>query len=165
MEKEKRDAVALQSKSEAEDSGQKDERITTIGITVQPQPQGFDRLLSAGFSPAEISSLRSQFLAIQSHAHTPDQMPTPRELRLLEERWLDSEGVGGGSDAAGSGLDDDAGGGLKDMLWGNVIGFFWAVGAIVWLVREEGVWSKRRQVGIVTGVLVNIAFCVLRMGS
>ena len=87
-------------------------------------------------------------------------------MRLLEERWLDAgtplNATGG---AVGGGADDEAGGGLEDMLWGNVMGFFWAVGAIVWLVREEGVWSKRRQIGVVTGVLVNIAFCILRVGS
>lgn len=91
-------------------------------------------------------------------------------MRLLEERWLDSgpsssPGGGGGGDEE---WDDDGmaggGGSLEDMLWGNVMGFFWAVGAVVWLVREEGVWSKRRRVGVVTGVLVNIAFCVLRVG-
>ena len=70
-----------------------------------------------------------------------------------------------GGGAGDTGIDDETGGGLEDMLWGNMMGFFWAVGAIVWLVREEGVWSKRRQVGVVTGVLVNLAFCVLRMGS
>lgn len=70
-----------------------------------------------------------------------------------------------GAGSGDAGMDDESGGGLEDMLWGNVMGFFWAVGAIVWLVREEGVWSKRRQVGVVTGVLVNLAFCVLRMGS
>lgn len=94
-------------------------------------------------------------------------MPSAAEMRLLEERWLDSSpspaSPGGGWDEEG---DEMAGGGgsLEDMLWGNVMGFFWAVGAVVWLVREEGVWSKRRRVGVVTGVLVNIAFCVLRVG-
>jgi hypothetical protein len=93
-------------------------------------------------------------------------MPSPSEMRLLEERWLDAgtplNTIGA---AAGGGADDEAGGGLEDMLWGNVMGFFWAVGAIVWLVREDGVWSKRRQIGVVTGVLVNIAFCILRIGG
>ena len=158
--------------------------------TTDPQPQGFDRLLSAGLTPAEVASLRTQFLAIQSHIHTPDTMPTTSELRRMEERWLDSgangpssggsgSGIGGGGglageDGAGGGNvgddDDDAiggsgSGGLEDMLWGNLMGFFWAVGAVVWLVREEGVWSRRRQVGVVTGVLVNLAFCFLRVGS
>ncbi len=83
-------------------------------------------------------------------------------MRVLEERWLDAGTASNGG--GGAGADDEMGGSLEDMLWGNVMGFFWAVGAIVWLVREEGVWSKRRQVGVVTGVLVNIAFCVLRVG-
>ena len=96
-------------------------------------------------------------------------MPSASEMRALEERWLDAGtspngggGIGGGG--LGAMADEEMGGSLEDMLWGNVMGFFWAVGAIVWLVREEGVWSKRRQVGVVTGVLVNIAFCVLRVG-
>ncbi|KAL9103576.1 MAG: hypothetical protein Q9163_001378, partial [Psora crenata] len=55
-----------------------------------PPPQGFDRLLSAGFTPTEVASLRSQFLALHAHTHTPDTMPSPAELRLLEDRWLDS---------------------------------------------------------------------------
>jgi len=132
---------------------------------VQP-PQGFDRLLSAGLSPTEVASLRSQFLAIQSHTHTPDTMPSAAELRGLEERWLDAgTPMHGGGAGSGSLADDEAGGGLEDMLWGNIMGFFWAVGAIVWLCREEGVWSKRRQIGVVTGVLVNVAFCILRTGS
>lgn len=92
-------------------------------------------------------------------------MPSPSEMRLLEERWLDAGTPLNGSMVGAGAADDEAGGGLEDMLWGNVMGFFWAIGAIVWLVREEGVWSKRRQIGVVTGVLVNIAFCVLRIGS
>lgn len=61
--------------------------------------------------------------------------------------------------------DDDGRGALEDMLWGNLMGFFWPVGAAVWLTREEGVWSKRRQVAVVTGVLVNLAFGVMRVGG
>ena len=93
-------------------------------------------------------------------------MPSPSEMRLLEERWLDAgTPLDGSTGTVGGEYDDETGGALEDMLWGNVMGFFWAIGAIVWLVREEGVWSKRRQIGVVTGVLVNIAFCVLRVGS
>ena len=97
-------------------------------------------------------------------------MPSGSELRALEDAWLDGNDAGaagrgqGGNDAADGALGGSAGG-LEDMLWGNLMGFFWAVGAIVWLVREEGVWSRRRQIGVVTGVLVNLAFCVLRAGS
>ncbi|KAL8940171.1 MAG: hypothetical protein Q9216_002959 [Gyalolechia sp. 2 TL-2023] len=139
------------------------------------QQQGFDRLLSAGLHPTEIASLRSQFLAITAHSHTPDTMPSPTAMRRLEERWLDSSSSppsnSNGSNVNGPGgmeiddNDDDGRGALEDMLWGNLMGFFWPVGAAVWLMREEGVWSKRRQVAVVTGVLVNLAFGVMRVGG
>ncbi|KAG8531073.1 uncharacterized protein KY384_004430 [Bacidia gigantensis] len=142
---------------------------------VQPaEPQGFDRLLTAGFTPAEVASLRSQFLAIQSHVHTPDSMPTGAALRALEERWLDSGGPGGGNGDGGDSdrMDEDdgtfVGGGslaLEDMLWGNLMGFLWALPAITWLVREEGLWTRRRQIGVLTGALLNITFCLLCKGS
>lgn len=104
--------------------------------------------------------------------HTPDTMPSAAELRVLEERWLDDSGSGGGviggneiGGGGGGGPESDEGeaGALEDMLWGNVMGFFWSVGGLIWLTREEGVWSRRRQVGVVTGVLVNIAFSVFRV--
>lgn len=164
LEAESKYATALQSKESGWEDGQPP--VVSTDEIVQPTPQGFDRLLSAGLSATEVASLRSQFLAVQAHTHTPDTMPSPSEMRLLEERWLDAgTPLNGGIGAVGGGSDDEAGGGLEDMLWGNMMGFFWAIGAIVWLVREEGVWSKRRQIGVVTGVLVNIAFCVLRVGS
>ncbi|MCJ1372446.1 hypothetical protein MMC20_003670 [Loxospora ochrophaea] len=142
-------------------------------------PLGFDRLLTASFTPAEIASLRAQFTAIQAHRHTPDTMPSPTEMRLLEDRWIDNVsgpgGGGGGGGEAGAGAlaagagdaawaddnDDESGSGLADMLWGNVMGFFWPVGALGWLVREEGVWSKRRVQAVVTGVVVNLVMGVL----
>ncbi|KAL6717415.1 hypothetical protein ACLMJK_005330 [Lecanora helva] len=169
LQKEARDAKALQLQAKTQSQINEDaplqENNAAGEATVQQAPQGFDRLLSAGLSPAEVASLRSQFLAVQAHSHTPDTMPTASEMRLLEERWLDASTPLNGSGGADLGTEDDLGGGLEDMLWGNLMGFFWAVGAIVWLVREEGVWSKRRQVGVVTGVLVNIAFCLLRFAT
>lgn len=131
------------------------------------EPQGFDRLLAAGFTSTEVASLRSQFLAIASHSHTPDTMPSGSDLRQMEEQWLDTNnpsGPGVGNDD-GDGTLGGGSGGLDDLLWGNIMGFFWAVGAIVWLVREEGVWSKRRQIGVCTGVLINLVFCILKAGS
>ena len=111
-------------------------------------------------------------------------------MRVLEERWLDNdssplsnngsnlgagEGAGGGGGGGvlgalqtggvgggGDFLGDDEGGGLDDILWGNVMGFFWPVGAVVWLMREEGVWSKRKQIAVLTGALVNFAIGIMR---
>ncbi|KAL9029410.1 MAG: hypothetical protein Q9196_002337, partial [Gyalolechia fulgens] len=124
------------------------------------------------------------FLAITAHSHTPDTMPSPTAMRRLEERWLDSSssttspsfpsnlnnnnnnnGLGRTDDVNDDDDDDGGRGALEDMLWGNLMGFFWPVGAAVWLMREDGVWSKRRQVAVVTGVLVNLAFGVMRVGG
>ncbi|MCJ1325905.1 hypothetical protein MMC10_002568 [Thelotrema lepadinum] len=163
---------------------------TPLSPTAPNLPQGFDRLLSAGLAPAEIASLRSHFLAIVAHSHTPDTMPSAAQMRVLEERWLDNdssplsnngsnlgagEGAGGGGGGGvlgalqtggvgggGDFLGDDEGGGLDDILWGNVMGFFWPVGAVVWLMREEGVWSKRKQIAVLTGALVNFAIGIMR---
>lgn len=129
-----------------------------VTTSLPPAPRGFDRLLTAGFSAAEVATLRTQFLAIQAHTHTPDTMPTGDEMRALEDRWLDSEagatGQGGGT--SGDDLFSAEDGGLEDMLWGNVMGFFWPVAAVWWLMREEGIWTRRRQISVLSGFLVNL---------
>lgn len=139
-------------------SGQENASTTT------PAPRGFDRLLSAGFTAAEVASLRAQFLAIQAHTHTPDTMPTGPDLLALEERWLDngSGGAGGGEgDTGGFGPEDT--GGLDDILWGTLLGFFWPIGSMCFLMREEGIWSRRRQIAALSGFLVNLTFGFLRV--
>lgn len=142
-----------------------------------PAPRGFDRLLSAGFSTAEVAALRSQFLAIHALSRTPDTMPTGTELRELEDRWMD-EGSGGlagglggdGVGGAGGGFGDDDGGfgpgsrgAVDDMLWGAVMGFFWPVGCAMWLRREEGIWSWRKALAVGLGVLGNAFFGGMRI--
>ena len=132
--------------------------------TTTPAPRGFDRLLATGFTAAEVATLRTQFLAIQAHTHTPDTMPTGSELLALEERWLDTSSnpaAGGAEDSGGFGSEDA--GGLEDLLYGNLIGFFWPVGAMCWLMREEGVWTRRRQIAVLSGFLVNLTFGFLRV--
>ena len=144
--------------------------------TTTPAPRGFDRLLSAGFTPAEVAGLRSQFLAVQSVSRTPDTMPSGAELRELEDRWMDegsSAAMVGGGGEGGEGTvsfaDDDGGfgpgsrGAMDDMLWGAVMGFFWPVGCAMWLRREEGVWSWRKGLAVFVGVVVNIAFGAMRI--
>lgn len=137
-----------------------------------PAPRGFDRLLSAGFTPAEVTALRSQFLAVQSVSRTPDTMPSGEELRDLEDRWMDegstvAQAQGGGESSAVG--EDDGGFGLgsrsamDDMLWGAVMGFFWPVGCAMWLRREEGIWSWRKGVAVFVGVVVNAAFGAMRV--
>ncbi|OJK04135.1 hypothetical protein ASPACDRAFT_39751 [Aspergillus aculeatus ATCC 16872] len=146
--------------------------------TTTPAPRGFDRLLAAGFTPAEVTALRSQFMAIQAVSRTPDTMPSGAELREMEDRWMDEGSsalaAGGGVTGGGAGegisfADDDGGfgpgsrGAMDDMLWGAVMGFFWPVGCAMWLRREEGVWSWRKGFAVFVGVVVNVAFGAMRI--
>ncbi|KAL2799203.1 DUF2407 C-terminal domain-containing protein [Aspergillus keveii] len=139
-----------------------------------PAPRGFDRLLSAGFTTAEVAALRSQFRATQSVSRTPDTMPSGAELRELEDRWMDegSSAMAAGAVGGAEGVvftDDDGGlgtgsrGAIDDMLWGAVMGFFWPVGCAMWLRREEGVWSWRKGLAVFVGVVVNISFGAMRI--
>ncbi len=136
--------------------------------TTTPVPRGFDRLLSGGFTPAEVNQLRLQFLSIQSNIHTPDTMPSPDTLRRMEDAWIDDNagnaGVpgGGGFDFGDDGL---GGGALDDLLWGNIIGFLWPLGCIGWAIREGGVWSRRRQIAVFTGFVLSLTFGMLRVVS
>lgn len=142
--------------------------------TTTPAPRGFDRLLTAGFTAAEVTALRSQFMAVQSVSRTADTMPSGAELRDLEDRWLDEGttaggttmgGVGAGGGVGGGGFADDEGefGAIDDMLWGAIMGFFWPIGCAMWLRREEGVWSWRKGLAVFVGVVVNAAFGAMRI--
>lgn len=139
--------------------------------TTTPAPQGFDRLLTSGFTTQEVASLRSHFQTNLSFTHTPDTMPSPSEMRVLEDRWLDSTAtdpspaLAGEADAGwGAGFAVEEGG-LDDMLWGYMTGFFWPLGALIWGFREDGVWSRRRQLAVVMGVLLNAIFGFMRFSS
>ncbi|KAL6710814.1 hypothetical protein ACN47E_007871 [Coniothyrium glycines] len=148
-------------------------RRSSTTTAAQPQAQGFDRLLSSGFTPAEVASLRSSFQTNLSFTHTPDTMPTPQEMRVLEDRWLDSGANDPSASLTGT-TDADAGwgagfaveeGGLDDMLWGYMTGFFFPLGSLVWGFREDGLWTRRRQVAVVMGVLINIIFGFMRWSA
>ncbi|KAJ5703587.1 hypothetical protein N7493_011512 [Penicillium malachiteum] len=142
----------------------------TSSTTTTPAPRGFDRLLSAGFTASEVTALRSQFLAVQSVSRTPDTMPSGEELRDLEDRWMDEGSTAAGIVGAGDGAgveEDGLGSGTRtamdDMLWGAVMGFFWPIGCAMWLRREEGVWSWRKGLAVIVGVIVNVAFGAMRI--
>jgi hypothetical protein len=141
--------------------------------TTTPAPQGFDRLLSSGFTAQEVATLRSQFQTNLSYTHTPDTMPSHSEMRALEDRWLDSTatdpspaltGEAGAEGGWGAGFTVEEGG-LDDMLWGYLTGFFWPLGSLIWGFREEGVWTRRRQLAVVMGVVLNGAFGFMRWSS
>lgn len=114
-----------------------------------PAPQGFDRLLTQGFSEREVAALRSQFNRLNPDLSVED-------MRVLEDRWID-ESAGQGQETLGG----SAAGAYEDMLIGTIIGFFWPVS--LWLAREEGVFSQRRQYAVFAGVCVNVFFGLVRM--
>lgn len=157
---------ALQMKSQPPQAVHVETGPSAHATAMAPAPRGFDRLLTAGFTAAEVATLRTQFLAIQAHTHTPDTMPTGDELRALEDRWLDSEAGANGATGVGGVTGAEAGQedtGIEDMLWGNLMGFFWPIACMCWLMREEGVWSRRRQIAVLSGMLVNLTFGFLRL--
>lgn len=164
-------ALANQSsRQEAKKSAEQDvsqDELNNETINTTPTPRGFDRLLTAGFTAAEVQSLRLQFMDIQAHIHTPDTMPSPNTLRDMEDRWLDNgNGEGqGGAGGAGFAMDDAQAGALDDMLWGAVMGFVWPVGCLFWGAREEGIWSQRRKMAVVIGVALNVGIALVRYTS
>lgn len=152
-------------------------------------PRGFDRLLAAGFTPAEVNQLRLQFRSIQEARHTADTMPSPDTLRGLEDAWMDNNnntnnGSGGGALAAamggggggGGGADGEDGGGgaaavgdefglagvLDLLLRGMLIGFVWPLGAVGWLVRDEEKIPKRMRVFVYFGFVLSLLIGTIR---
>jgi len=159
--------LALEA-SAAIESVAKSKNSTNDGSNIQvttttPAPRGFDRLLSGGFTPAEVNQLRLQFLSIQSSIHTPDTMPSPGTLRQMEDAWIDNNASGTGGSGFDFGDNEFGGSALDDMLWGNILGFLWPLGCLAWAVREEGIWSKRKRIAVCTGFVFSLSFGVLRV--
>ncbi|KAH8677623.1 DUF2407 C-terminal domain-containing protein [Xylariales sp. PMI_506] len=143
---------------------------TTASTT--PTPRGFDRLLAAGFSAAEVNQLRLQFRSIHSTRFTPDTLPSPDSFRRMEDSWIDDNGaavpVAGGptAGAAGGGgfESDDVGlvGYIDAMVWGMLTGFMWPMGSFGWLNREPGIHSDRWRIMVGGGVLLSLMIGVVR---
>jgi hypothetical protein len=152
---------------EAEDDSKSGSTIPATSTT--PAVRGFDRLLSGGFTAAEVNQLRLQFLSIQSNIHTPETMPSPTTLRRMEDAWIDDNAGNTGAGTAAGGFDfgeDGLGGAaLDDLLWGNVMGFLWPLGCVGWAMHEEGVWSGRRKMAVFTGFMLSLTFGMLRVMS
>jgi hypothetical protein len=137
-------------------------------------PRGFDRLLNAGFSAAEVNQLRLQFRSIHSSRFTPDTLPSPDSFRRMEDSWIDDNGgamptTGGGVGAGtGGGFEsDEVGllGWLDAMTWGMMVGFMWPLGSVGWLAREHGIHSDRLKVMIGAGLLLSLLIGIVRMIS
>lgn len=148
--------------------------------TVTPRPRGFDRLLQAGFTPSEVTTLRTQFATIHADRFEPDEPPSPDTMRGLEDAWIDSNasmgggsggrrgGAGGQAGETGPNFDEDVSGlahSLDLLIRGMTIGFFFPLGSLTWLLRH-GIWSDKWQVfvgaGVVLSILVGIVLNITR---
>ncbi|KAH7153321.1 DUF2407 C-terminal domain-containing protein [Dactylonectria macrodidyma] len=126
--------------------------------STRPRPRGFDRLLQSGFTTSEISTLRTQFASIHTARFTPDSMPSPDTLRNLEDSWIDNNA--GGIPTEANPLEDEYTGmaSVLDILFrAMLVGFFFPLGSLTWLLREEGIWSKRWQIFVGFGVVFSLS--------
>ncbi|KAB5582457.1 DUF2407 C-terminal domain-containing protein [Coniochaeta sp. 2T2.1] len=153
-----------------------DGRITSTEThPAPPAPRGFDRLLQAGFTPAEVNQLRLQFRSIQAARYTPDTMPDTDTLRAMEDAWIDNNNgnpaaAGGGAQGQGWGdeeaVTEETGAGVAGLLdtlvKGMFVGFMFPLGSVGWLIREEGLWSRRWQVFASFGFLFSFSIGLIR---
>ncbi|KAG0208381.1 hypothetical protein BGX33_006296 [Mortierella sp. NVP41] len=125
---------------------------------------GFDRLREAGFSEDEIRSIRRQFHASRGTVTSmvgengiavgldQDEDASAR-ARRIEEEWIDQHGA----ETLPEGLEGSYG----EMVWGLMLGFF--MGLIVMFWFKEATFSRRQQMGIIAGMMINIGFGVLHL--
>ncbi|KAI8617347.1 DUF2407 C-terminal domain-containing protein [Chytriomyces sp. MP71] len=110
---------------------------------------GFDRLIDIGFSQAEVANLRSQFHSIRGRDEQHDV------TRTAEEAWIDNEQR---NDNEGDEAVRDPN---VEILLGLCFGFFGGIMVLFW-IKERDLFTRRQQLGIVVGLLINIFFGLLR---
>ena len=146
-----------------------------------PQQIGFDRLLNQGFLEEDVRDLRRQFLAIHAQdqplsgqgqiADVEDEEQRQRRLREMEEQWIEqtmmypsADGTSlarpAGPGAAADGANARPAADLEDyeewdLVFGMLLGLFLGAVAVVWLLSDLTVFSKRQQWSIVAGILAN----------
>ncbi|KAF8496099.1 DUF2407 C-terminal domain-containing protein [Gautieria morchelliformis] len=155
--------------------GEDDERGATQATQIRPL-RGFDRLQAAGFSEEDIASIRRQF-----HSESSDNLPDTdidgedldEHARALEEQWIDS------IDTAGSAaLSQSSASTSSTVLQGLLMGFFFPILPFFFFRESRApvfwdngrqmerlpsvVFSKRMQMAIVIGFVLNITFGLWR---
>ncbi|KAH9991249.1 hypothetical protein BJV77DRAFT_1068389 [Russula vinacea] len=143
--------------------------------------RGFDRLAAAGFSEDDILNFEDN--SIRAHPRTTSPRRNSQQkknvheehARALEEQWIDA--LGSGSAGAGSGPSESDSRG-RAVLNGIVIGFFfpllpffffrgskpaafWDSGHAI-ETAESTVFSRRMQMGLVVGFIMNVMFGMWR---
>ncbi|OZJ04562.1 hypothetical protein BZG36_02701 [Bifiguratus adelaidae] len=123
---------------------------TSEASNSQPQltpSTGFDRLREAGFSDEDIANLRRQF----HRFHGTSGSESTEQTRRLEDQWMDN--------ASETLPDGTPHGTYNELVWGLMLGFFLGLMTLFWF--REHVFSRKHQLGIIFGLLINISFGVL----
>ncbi|BGP05876.1 DSC E3 ubiquitin ligase complex subunit 3 [Rhodotorula toruloides] len=132
-----------------EDEEPTEEKDQTAQITPL---QGFDRLRDAGFSEQDIENLRAEFRdSRQTEADDEEHQ------RALEEQWM--SGMTGQEEAVAG---DSAGTGhYYSLLKGVCIGFF--VPFLPLFFFRTQIFTRRMQIAVILGIVVNLGFGILRL--
>ncbi|KAF8500799.1 DUF2407 C-terminal domain-containing protein [Russula emetica] len=143
--------------------------------------RGFDRLAAAGFSESDILNFRRQFHSRSaadyiSTAEFPTEEEYEEHARALEEQWIDALGSGStGGTGSGSPESDSR---ARAVLNGIVVGFFFPLLPFFFFrgsksaaffdsghaieTTESTVFSRRMQMGLVVGFIMNVMFGMWR---
>lgn len=176
------------TRQQLEDENKLDNRPQEV--TTTPNVIGFDRLLQQGFSREDVNDLRRQFYQIygQGSAGTSSEIADleedetrQRNLRQLEERWIEStsnndatEQGGIASNTATAGpetgdqvppqtpLDADETRINEDLLLGFCLGVFLGVISVVFLLVDDTVFNKRQKMAIIAGLAINFSLALVR---
>ncbi|KAF8574333.1 hypothetical protein K439DRAFT_1416038 [Ramaria rubella] len=155
--------------------GEEDDRGTAQTTQISPL-RGFDRLQAAGFSAEDIASIRRQFHSEASNNLADTDLngeDFDEHARALEEQWIDS------IDTTGSAaLSQSSPSTSSTVLQGLLLGFFFPVlpffffreprAPVFWDDGREAehmpsvVFTKRMQMAIVIGFVLNITFGIWR---
>jgi len=156
--------------------GEQNEETNTQTAQLQPL-RGFDRLSAAGFSESDIANFRRQFHSQSVSNYLDADFNTEEEYdehaRALEEQWIDSL-----DNAGTASLSQSSSSTNSSILQGIVLGFFFPLLpfffirepklAVFWDSGAEHsltgsvVFSRRMQMGVVVGFLLNLLFGVWR---
>ncbi|KAH8179002.1 DUF2407 ubiquitin-like domain-containing protein [Sarocladium implicatum] len=127
--------------------------------STRPRPRGFERLLQSGFTASEIATLRTQFASIHNERFAPDALPSPDTMRGLEDAWIDNNAGDVPSTAAARAFEDEGSSMatvLDVLIRGMMIGFFFPLGSMTWLLRQDGIWSEKWQIFVGSGVVLSL---------
>lgn len=85
-------------------------------------------------------------------------MPSPDTLRNMEDAWIDNNA--GGIPSETNPLEDEYTGMaslLEIMFRAMMVGFFFPLGSLAWLLREQDLWSKRWRLFVGFGVVFSLS--------